>query len=168
MQRLNKNPIPWNDKMTAAVTNIKQKVKSLPKLDFPTNKGTYIIETNASDHSSGGLLIERTKEFNGHDVEEICACASGTFKAAETNYPSSHKEILAVKRTISEFKYYLMPREFICRTDLKHTPDNKQTLHCKTWFDSYDFKFEYKKEYFNCLVAVLSQEAIHNIPYSDV
>ena len=50
-----------------------------------------VIETDVSYKAWGGILIEK----HG-DQEEICGFASGAFKNAKINYPSGHKEILAV------------------------------------------------------------------------
>ena len=41
---------------------------------------------------------------------------------AELNYPSSHKEILAVKKNVQHFILFLKPVKFIIRTDLKIIP----------------------------------------------
>ena len=103
--------------MTEAVQRIKQKVWQLPALSLPTGKGSLIIETDASSHTWGGVLIEAldNREF-------ICGYGSGSFKNAELNYPSSHKEILAVKKTVTHFILFLKPVKFIIRTDLKIMP----------------------------------------------
>jgi hypothetical protein len=47
----------------------------------------------------GCVLIE---DING--VENICSYASGSFHGAEINYPSIHKEILAVKKIVLPFQ----------------------------------------------------------------
>ena len=52
----------------------------------------------------------------------MCGYGSYSFKAAELNNPSSHKEILAVKKTIHHFILFLKPVKFVIRTDLKIMP----------------------------------------------
>ena len=103
--------------MTAAVQNIKEKVMKLPSLCLPTGDGQLIIETDASSSTWGGVLLEAV---NGR--ESICGYGSGSFKDAELNYPSSHKEILAVKKTVQHFILFLKPVKFVIRTDLKIMP----------------------------------------------
>ena len=44
--------------MTAAVKRIKEKVMKLPALTLPMGKGNLIIETDASAHTWGGVLLE--------------------------------------------------------------------------------------------------------------
>ena len=113
-KRMKKNLPQWNKHMTNAVKTIKEKVKQLPPLSLLQGSGQIVIETNASNKAWGGILIEK----HG-DKEEICGYASGALKNVEINYPSSHKEILAVKKTVNHFKPYLKPVKFIVRTDLK-------------------------------------------------
>ena len=52
----------------------------------------------------------------------MCGYGSGSFKAVELNYPSSHKEILAVEKTVQHFILFLKPVKFVIRTDLKIMP----------------------------------------------
>ena len=54
--------------------------------------------------------------------ENICGYGSGAFKGAELNYPSSHKEILVVKKTVKHFKLFPKPVKFTIRTNLKIMP----------------------------------------------
>ena len=103
--------------MTMTVQKIKEKFLDLPPLSLPQGTGQLIIETNASSHTWGGVLIEAIT-----GKENICGYGSGSFKAAELNYPSSHKEILAVKKTVQHFILFLKPVTFIIRTYLKIMP----------------------------------------------
>ena len=84
---------------------------------MPQGTGTLIIETDASSSTWGGVLLEA---INGK--ENICGFGSGSFKAAELNYPSSHKEILAVKKTVQHFILFLKPVRFTIRINLKIMP----------------------------------------------
>jgi hypothetical protein len=56
---LKKSPPPWTTAMTEAVKRIKTKVKTLPALTLPSEQGQYIIETDASSHAWGGVLLKR-------------------------------------------------------------------------------------------------------------
>ena len=93
--------------MSEAVQKIKKKVLDLPPLSLPTGTGSLIIETDASSQTWGGVLLEAIE-----GREFICGYGSGSFKAAELNYPSSHKEILAVKKTVQHFHLFLKPVKF--------------------------------------------------------
>ena len=123
-----------------------------------------IIETDASSHTWGGVLIE---VINGK--EQVCGYGSGSFKAAELNYPSSHKEILAVKKTVQHFILFLKPVRFIIRTDLKIMPgifknenlmaeNSSRILKWFIWLSNFDFDIVYKPSHLNCLADMLTRE----------
>ena len=156
--------------MTEAVQRIKTKVLSLPALTLPTGQGSLIIETDASSTSWGGVLIEKVD-----NLEEVCAYASGSFRGAELNYPSSHKEILAVKKVVQHFRLYLKPVKFVIRTDLKIMPgifknenlmaeNNARILKWFVWLQNFDFELVYKPGYLNCLADMLSRECTDLVP----
>ena len=54
--------------------------------------------------------------------ENVCGYGSGSFKAIDLNYPSSHKEILAVKKIVQHFILFFKHVKFVIRTDLKIMP----------------------------------------------
>ena len=116
-QRLKKNPPKWSKKMTLAVQTIKTKVQNLPALSLPQGIGQLVIETDASSSTWGGVLIEI---IGGND--NVCGYGFGSFKVAELNYTSSHKEILAVKKTVQHFILFLKPVKFVIITDLNIMP----------------------------------------------
>ena len=129
-----------------------------------------VIETDASNKAWGGILIEK----HG-DQEEICSYGSGAFKNAEINYSSSHKEILAVKKTVNHFKLYLKPVKFIIRTDLKIIPgifknenlmakNSSRILKWFLWFQNFDFEIVYKLGYLSCVVDMLTREGLQEKP----
>ncbi|KAI3678913.1 hypothetical protein L6452_38217 [Arctium lappa] len=106
----------WTDIDTQVVKKIKKHIGTLPKLYNPGPNDTLIIESDASESYWGGVL--KAKVDGG---EIISRYASGSFKAAEKNYHSNEKEILALIKTIKAFKAYLLPVKFIARTDNTNT-----------------------------------------------
>ena len=116
-QILKKNPVKWSSEMTLAVWHIKAKVLDLPPLSLPQGSGQLIIETYASSHTWGGVLLEALE-----GKEHVYGYGSGSCKAAELKYLSSHKEILAVKKIIQYFFLFLKPVRFIIKTYLKVMP----------------------------------------------
>jgi hypothetical protein len=90
------------------------------------------------------------------------------------NYPSSHKDLLAVKKVIKHFKLYLKPLILFLKIDLNillgmlnfekvlnesHTRVRKWVF----WNINFDFDIEYKIGYLNCLVGMLIGEYIAHI-----
>ena len=122
----------------------------MPPLSLPQGLGKLIIETYASSHTWGGVLLEA---LGGK--EHVCGYGLGSFKATELNYPSSHKEILAVKKTVQHFILFLKPVRFIIRTDLKIMPgifknenliakNSSRILKWFIWLSNFDFDIVYK------------------------
>ena len=149
---------------------IKIKVLELPPLSLPTGTGKLIIETDASSQTRGGVLLESVD-----GKEHICGYGSGSFKAAELNYPSSHKEILAVKKTVNHFILFLKPVRFTIRTDLKIIPgilknekimaeNNSRILKWFIWLSNFDYDIVYKPGYLNCLADMLTRELAKDQP----
>ena len=94
--------------MNLAVQTIKTRVQNLPALSLPQGTGQLVIETDASSSTWGGVLIETIE-----GDENVCGYGSGSFKAAVLNYPSSHKEILAVKKDCTTF-YFIFETCKVC------------------------------------------------------
>ena len=74
----------------------------------------------------------------------------GSFKAIEINYPSSHKEILAVNKIVQHFILFMKPVRFVIRTDLKIMPgifknenliaeNSSRILKWFIWLSNFDF-----------------------------
>jgi hypothetical protein len=157
---------PWNTHMTKAVQIIKQKIQNLPRLHLPDNSFKLILETDASHETWAAVLLQK----NGPKLEEVCMYTSGCFNDTEIKYPSSHKEILAVKLGIKKYRMFLKPVCFIVRTDLKHMKGmlsnhrlleqgNNRILRWSLWLEGYDFEIEYKPGKENCLADLLTREA---------
>ena len=110
------------------------------------------------------MLIE-TIEGN----QNVCGYGSYSFKAAELNNPSSHKDILALKKTIHHFILFLKPVKFVIRTDLKTMPrifqnenimaeNSSRILKWFIWLSNFDYEIIYKPGYLNCLANMLTRE----------
>lgn len=150
--------------MTTAVRNIKSKIRELPKLRLPDTNLPFILETDASDHTWAAALLQK------HGRKElVCAYASGTFDDTEIKYPSSHKEILAIKRRIQRFKLFLKSVRFLVRTDLKHMKGilsnkrfleqgNTRILRWALWLEGFDCDIVYKSGDENYLADMLTRE----------
>ena len=131
---------------------------------MPQGSGQLIIETDASSHTWGGVLIE---VINGK--EQVCGYGSGSFKAAELNYPSSHKEILTIKKAVQHFILFLKLVRFIIQIDLKIMPgifknenlmaeNSSRILKWFIWLSNFDLDIVYKPGHLNCLADMLTRE----------
>ena len=155
----------WSNEDTAYVEKIKKAIKNLPPVHHPGPDEPLIIETDASDNYWGGIL--KAKQSDG--LELICGYASGTFKPAEKNYHSNEKEILALINTIKRFQVYLIPVQFIARTDNKnvfyflHTNirgsyKQGRLVRGQLWLSYFNITFEHVEGINNVFADFLSRE----------
>ena len=79
---------------------------------YPSDKGNFILDTDASDFCIGAVL---SQEQDGK--ERVIAYRSRTMLKAERNYCVTDKELLAVKHFIEYYKHYLLGRTFVVRSD---------------------------------------------------
>lgn len=82
---------------------------------------------------------------------EIYIYAYEIFKDAKNRYPSSHKEILAMKKNIARFWFFLKPVKFFVHTTLKYIAgmlQNERLLECG--------KIEYFDGVFGLMVMTLT------------
>jgi len=73
-------------------------VLSLPKIE-----GKFRIETNASEHTIGGVL---SQEQEGK--WKLIVFLSKTMQPAEKNYEIYDKELLAIVEALTKWKQYLL------------------------------------------------------------
>ncbi|KAL4566124.1 hypothetical protein LXL04_030234 [Taraxacum kok-saghyz] len=155
----------WTNTDTDYIKKIKKVLINFPKLYLPNIEDSLIIETDASDEFWGGDL----KAKNSKNEEQICRYTSGSFKAAEKNYHSNEKELLAVKRVITKFSVYLTPVKFLVRTDNKNftyflgtkiAGDNKlgRLVRWQEWFSRYTFTVEHLAGNKNVLADCLTRD----------
>ncbi|KAM7522596.1 hypothetical protein LguiA_012498 [Lonicera macranthoides] len=156
----------WTPSDSEVVRKIKKQVIDLPQLYNPGPEDYLIIETDASELAWGGVLKAKRPNEEG---EYLCRYSSGTFKAAEKNYHSNEKEILALIRTIKAFKAYLLPTIFTARTDNINVSyflrteirgDYKQArlVRWQQWLQYYNFDIEHIKGTNNTLADVMSRD----------
>ena len=85
-------------------------VLALPDFSLP-----FILKTDASDNCIGAALMQ-----NIESKELPIAFFSRTMTAAEKNYATSQKELLAIVKAVEHFRQFLYGKEFIIKTD--HAP----------------------------------------------
>lgn len=81
-------------------------------LAFPKSDGLFILDTDASDHSLGAEL---SQVQNGKEV--LISYASKTLSSTQRRYCVTRKELLAIVVFTIQFRFYLLGRPFIVRTD---------------------------------------------------
>ena len=61
---MEKNPLPWTDRHTMIVRQIKKYIKQLPCIVIPSPNTFKIVETYASEIGYGGILKQVAKNDN--------------------------------------------------------------------------------------------------------
>ena len=98
------------------IQKIKLLCKNLPKLYFPDENKifTYIVESDASEISYGGVLKYK---YDKEKIEHHCRYYSGTFTNPEIKWEINRKELYALYKCLLAFEPYIVYNKFIVRTD---------------------------------------------------
>ena len=88
MQKLMRNKVKkfeWNDEAQVAFENIKRELCEAPVLGMPTEKGMYVLDTDASVVAISGILHQE-QEWNGRTVLRPIAYGSKVLSDTEMKY----------------------------------------------------------------------------------
>ena len=102
----------WNSEAQEAFEVLKAKLTSAPILAFPSMREFFILYTDASQHAMGSVLAQIQ---NGS--ERVICYASKSFSKAQSRYPTTKRELLAIVIFTRHFKHYLLGRKFQIVTD---------------------------------------------------
>lgn len=116
--------------------------------DFSKTNGHFILDTDASTgHGIGAVLSQKQPD----GTERVLAYGSRALHCHERNYYATRLEMLALVDFIDPFRYYLLGRNFLVRTDhhaLKWLMSFKQPEgQVARWLErpqEYDFTVEHR------------------------
>jgi len=108
----------WGLDQQQAFDMLKQSFTTAPILQMPDFSRPFIVEVDASDFATGGILSQRDDEGILHPV----AFRSQSLSPAERNYEIFDKELLAIIQALEEWRCYLegAEHEFTILTDHKN------------------------------------------------
>ena len=133
-------------------------LKSPPILDFPdfSADNIFTLKTDASGIAAGAELANA----NGKPV----AYASRALNQAEKNYPSLHREIMAIAWAVRHFRPYLFSRKFVIYTDCRpviylfgKTDPSSRLTKFRLVLEEYDFSIKYVRGRNNVVADALSR-----------
>ena len=119
MQKLMRNKgkkFEWSDEAEVAFENIKRKLCEAPVLGMPTEKGMYVLDTDASVVAISGLLHQE-QERNGRTVLRPIAYGSKVLSDTEMKYGAPKAEMFAVVTFVEKYRAYLGSAPFKLRVD---------------------------------------------------
>jgi len=130
---------------------------------LPNDKGTYILDTDASSFGLGAVLSQ--EQFG---TEKVIAYASRTMNAAELKYETTRKELLALVCGLKQFRQYLTGRHFVIRTDhaalswLRRTPEPMpQLARWLTYIEEFDYEVVYSGDGPNLRKKTVLEEMVY-------
>lgn len=160
---LKKESTTWTTAHTKAVEKIKEVIQELPILDIIDPLLPICIYTDASQDAWVGVLCNKVQEHI-----KVCRFVSGKFKPAQRNYPSAHRELLAIKKSIEALQVFLIGQKFHVYSDLNNAAayltskngeriGNGRLLRWGQWFSHWDCTIVHVKGKENALADALSR-----------
>ena len=119
MQKLMRNKgkkLEWNDEAQVAFENIKRELCEAPVLGMPTEKGMYVLDTDASVVAISGILHQE-QEWNGRTVLRPIAYGNKVLSETEMKYGAPKAEMFAVVTFVEKYRAYLGSAPFKLRVD---------------------------------------------------
>ena len=119
MQRLMRNKgkkFTWTDEAQVSFENIKRELCEAPVLGMPTEKGKFVLDTDASVVAISGILHQE-QEWNGRTVLCPIAYGSKVLSDTEMKYGAPKVEMFAVITFVEKYRAYLGSAPFKLRVD---------------------------------------------------
>ena len=119
MQRLMRNKgkkFTWTDEAQVSFENIKRELCEAPVLGMPTEKGMFVLDTDASVVAISGILHQE-QEWNGRTVLRPIAYGSKVLSDTEMKYGAPKAEMFAVITFVEKYRAYLGSDPFKLRVD---------------------------------------------------
>ena len=119
MQRLMRNKgkkFTWTDEAQVSFENIKRELCEAPVLGMPTEKGMFVLDTDAPVVAISGILHQE-QEWNGRTVLRPIAYGSKVLSDTEMKYGTPKAEMFAVITFVEKYRAYLGSAPFKLRVD---------------------------------------------------
>ena len=119
MQRLMRNKgkkFTWTDEAQVSFENIKRELCEAPVLGMPTEKGMFVLDTDASVVAISGILHQE-QEWNGRTVLRPIAYGSKALSDTEMKYGAPKAEMFAVITFVEKYRAYLGSAPLKLRVD---------------------------------------------------
>lgn len=154
-------PFKWTEECQNSFELLRDGLKSPPILEYPnfSADNIFTLTTDASAIAIGACL----SNGNGKPV----AYASRSLNQAERNYPSLHREILAITWAVKHYRPYLFSRKFVIYTDCRpliylfgKTDPSSRLTKFRLVLEEYDFIIKYVRGRDNVVADALSRVEI--------
>ena len=116
MRHKGKKITTWNNAAEESFQRIKKELCEAPVLGMPTEKGMYVLDTDASVVAISAILHQE-QEWNGKIVLRPTAYGSKVLGDTETKYGAPKAEMFAVVTFVEKYRAYLGSEPFTLRVD---------------------------------------------------
>ena len=106
----------WNNAAEESFQRIKKELCESPVLGMPTEKGMYVLDTDASVVAISGILHQE-QEWNRKTVLRPIAYESKVLSNTEMKYVAPKAEMFAVVTFVDKYREYLGSEPFKLRVD---------------------------------------------------
>ncbi|KAG0436138.1 Transposon Tf2-9 polyprotein [Dictyocoela muelleri] len=136
----NDTKFQWNDSDSEKLKEIYKYIEKQPKLHYPNLDDEFILFTDASDSAIGSVLIQNQK---------IISIYSNKLSEIERRYTSAEKEMLAIYKSLLNFRNIILGSKIIINTDNKNiiSDTNDPIKRIERWKMSLQ-EFDYSMNYF--------------------
>ena len=151
----------WTKDQQVAFDTLKQAISTEPVLAVPINDAPFRIEANSSDFANGAVL----SQFIDGKWKPI-AYRSQSLSDTERNYEVYDKELLAIMRSLEDWRQYLLGARHTFEIITDHSnltyyrEPQKLTRRQARWFlelQEYDFKLIHHSGTLNAKADILSR-----------
>ena len=116
LMRHKEKKFTWKNGAEESFQRIKKELCEAPLLGIPTEKGIYMLDTDASVVSISGILHQEL-EWNGKKVLRPIAYGSKVLSDTEMKYGAPKTEMFAVVTFVEKYRTYLGSEPFKLRVD---------------------------------------------------
>ena len=106
----------WGEKEQKLFDRIKHEINNIKALKLPDLNKKFYVETDASIHSLGAVLLQKDEKGLLQPVEWL----SKSFDQTQINWSIGEKECFAAIYAIEKWEKYLKPNHFVLYTDHKN------------------------------------------------
>ena len=106
----------WNNAAEESFQRIKKELCEAPVLGMPTERGMYVLDTDASVVAISGILHQEQK-WNGKTVLRPIAYGSKVLSDTQMKYGAPKAEMFAVVTFVEKYRAYLGSEPFKLRVD---------------------------------------------------
>ena len=106
----------WTDEAQVSFENIKRELCEAPAIGMPTEKGMFVLDTDASVVAISGILHQE-QEWNGRTVLRPIAYGRKVLSDTEMKYGAPKAEMFAVITFVEKYRVYLGSAPFKLRVE---------------------------------------------------